>query len=275
MRSLKGKTAVITGVASGIGRELALQLAQKGCNLALADIDTSGLEATRKEVSQNSIKVSAHPLDVSKKEAVYQFAEEVIDQHHDVHLVINNAGVAVAQTIEDVSYEDFEWLMGINFWGVVYGTKAFLPHLKEQEEAHIVNISSIFGIVAVPTMAVYNASKFAVKGFTESLKQELKGTSVKVSCIHPGGIKTRIAHNARAYKSIDGKSRDSKSFATSFDNATMTSAEDTAKKIIKGITREKERILIGPDAQAMDLIQRLFPETYGNIINRLASMRGL
>src|SRR5262245_44410387 len=186
MQSLTGKVAVITGAASGIGRALANQLAARGCHLALADIDAHGLEATAAPLRRDDLQVSTHALDVADRDAVYAFADQVLAEHGSAHLVINNAGVAVAQTIAELRYDDFEWLMGINFWGVVHGTKAFLPHLLAQGEGHIVNLSSIFGIVSVPTQGAYNASKFAVRGFTEALRQELCLTPIKVSCVHPG-----------------------------------------------------------------------------------------
>ncbi|NQD91769.1 SDR family oxidoreductase, partial [Pseudomonas sp. CrR25] len=172
MQSLAGKVAVVTGAGSGIGRALAEQLALEGCHLALADIDAASLANLADELRPHGARVSCHPLDVADRTAVFAFAEEVLTNHGSAHLIINNAGVAVSQTIAELKYEDFEWLMDINFWGVVHGTKAFLPHLLQNGEGHIVNLSSIFGIIGMPTQGAYNASKFAVRGFTEALRQE-------------------------------------------------------------------------------------------------------
>ncbi|MFH2100156.1 MAG: SDR family oxidoreductase, partial [Pseudomonadota bacterium] len=197
MWDIRGKVAVVTGAASGIGRETAILLAQEGCELAISDVDMEGLEETVQKVKQAGAKVSAARLDVSDKEAFYEYASKVIEDHGSVQIVVNNAGVALTATIEEMEYEDFEWLFNINFWGMVYGTKAFLPHLKKNDAAHVVNISSVFGLWAIPTQGAYNCSKFAIRGFTEALGQELAGSGVTVSSVHPGGIRTNIARKAR------------------------------------------------------------------------------
>ncbi|AYF90507.1 SDR family NAD(P)-dependent oxidoreductase [Pseudomonas sp. JS3066] len=268
MQSLAGKVAVITGASSGIGRALANEFAALGCHLALADVDTDGLEATASTLRRDGLQLSTHNLDVSNREAVHAFADSVLTQHGQAHLVINNAGVAVSQTIAELRYDDFEWLMGINFWGVVHGTKAFLPHLLARGEGHIVNVSSIFGIVSMPTQGAYNASKFAVRGFTEALRQELCGTAIKVSCVHPGGIRTNIARSARFYQGIDGKT-DATKAAARFDKLARTSAEQAAQSIIKGIRAGQPRILIGADARLLDQIQRLMPASYPRLLAKL------
>ena len=190
MQGLRGKVAVITGAGSGIGRALAEQLAQEGCALALADINAESLQSLAATLQGSGVRVTTHVLDVAKRAAVYAFADEVLALYGSAHLIINNAGVAVSQTVAELTYDDFEWIMGINFWGMVYGTKAFLPHLLQNNEGHIVNVSSIFGIIAVPTQAAYNASKFAVRGFTEALRQEVAGTGVRINAICPGLIET-------------------------------------------------------------------------------------
>ncbi|BAN50162.1 SDR family oxidoreductase [Metapseudomonas resinovorans] len=268
MQSFAGKVAIITGASSGIGRALAQQLAAQGCHLALADIDAEGLEVTTAPLRSPDLRVSTHTLDVADRDAMHGFAEQVLAHHGRAHLVINNAGVAVSQTIEEMRYDDFEWLMGINFWGVVHGTKAFLPHLLAQGEGHIVNLSSIFGIVSVPTQGAYNASKFAVRGFTEALRQELCHTPIKVSCVHPGGIRTNIARSARFYQGVDGKS-DAGKAAARFDQLARTSAEQAARVILDGIRAGRPRILIGADARFLDRLQRLLPANYPRLLAKL------
>ncbi|WP_271408837.1 SDR family NAD(P)-dependent oxidoreductase [Pseudomonas sp. Q1-7] len=268
MQSFAGKVAIITGAGSGIGRALANQLAAKGCHLALADIDAESLEATATPLRQDGLRLSTHPLDVSNRDAMHAFADSVLNHHGHAHLVINNAGVAVSQTIAELRYDDFEWLMGINFWGVVHGTKAFLPHLLTHGEGHIVNVSSIFGIVSMPTQGAYNASKFAVRGFTEALRQELCDTAIKVSCVHPGGIRTNIARSARFYQGIDGKT-DATRAAARFDRLARTSAEQAARIIIKGIQADRPRIMVGADARLLDHLQRLLPASYPRLLGKL------
>ena len=196
MKILTDRVAAVTGAASGIGRALATNLAAKGCHLAISDVNEQGLRETANLVAHKNAKVTTHIVDVADRDQVYRYAEDVVNQHGRVNIIINNAGVAVGDSIECVSYEDFEWVVGINFWGVVYGTKAFLPYLKKEPEGHIVNISSINGIIPNPYNAPYCATKFAVKGFTETLSQEMRGTSVGVTCVHPGGIGTNIIRNA-------------------------------------------------------------------------------
>src|ERR1700689_2657232 len=204
MHDFNGRGAAITGAGSGIGRALANNLARKGAHLALSDINDEGLAEAVAQCEGHGGKVTAQHLDVADRAAVYSWADEVVGDHGQVNLVINNAGVALGATIEAMSYEDFEWLMNINFWGVVYGTKAFLPHLKLSGEGHIVNISSVFGLISVPSQSAYNAAKFAVRGFTDSLRMELEieDANVSVTTVHPGGIKTNIARNARMDASV-------------------------------------------------------------------------
>jgi NAD(P)-dependent dehydrogenase (short-subunit alcohol dehydrogenase family) len=198
MKLTPGTVAAVTGAGSGIGRALALSLGARGCALALADVNAGGLSETAALVAKTgSPKVTTAVVDVAQRADVSRFASDVEEQHGGAQLLINNAGVALGGTFEDVSLDDFAWLMGINFWGVVYGVKAFLPQLRRQPAAHIVNVSSVFGLAAPPGQTAYAASKFAVRGFTESLRAELKGTPIAVSCVHPGGIRTNIAANAR------------------------------------------------------------------------------
>jgi NADP-dependent 3-hydroxy acid dehydrogenase YdfG len=262
---LKDKVAVVTGAGSGIGRALAQLLAQKGCRLALADINEAGL---KESAAGLSVEVITQTLDVARRDAVYAFADKVRQHFGTAHVVINNAGVAVSQTINDLSWEDFEWLMGINFWGVAYGTKAFLPALLAQNEGTIVNISSVFGIIGVPTQGAYNAAKFAVRGFTEALRQELKDTNVRAISVHPGGIRTNIARASRFYKDPLGNS-DRETMAARFEKLARTTPEKAAETIVRGIERGSPRVLIGADAHLIDQIQRMMPESYGVVMNAL------
>src|SRR5260370_33768578 len=197
MSFLSGGVAVVTGAGSGIGRALAQQLAAAGSALALADIDEAGLEQTAQSLGKNGPVITTHVVDVAKEERVKSFADKVKERHGRVTLLINNAGVSLHGDFEEISLDDFRWLIGINFWGTVYGVKYFLPMLKHERRAHIVNLSSVFGLVAPAGQVAYAASKFAVRGFTEALRHELRGSSVSVSRMHPGGIRTPIARHSR------------------------------------------------------------------------------
>jgi len=269
-KALDGRIALITGASRGIGRALAISFAKRGAFLALADIDAAKLKETEGILSRTCGKMFCKSLDVSDREAVYQFAEAVQGEFGQIDIVINNAGVTVNQTAEDLSYKDFEWVMDINFWGVVYGTKAFLPYLKQSDEAYVVNISSVFGLIAYPTQSAYNASKFAVRGFTEALRSELSETTVMPVCVHPGGIDTDIVRNARFYKSDRGE-RDHKKAIREFNQLARTTPESAAETIIKGILKNNPRVLIGYDARIMDWVQRVFPQTYDKILDALAN----
>jgi len=262
---LKDKVAVVTGAGSGIGRALAQLLAQKGCQLALADINEASLKET---VVTLSAEVITQKLDVADRSAVYAFADRVKQHYGTAHVVINNAGVAVSQTVNDLSWEDFEWVMGINFWGVAYGTKAFLPMLLAQNEGAIVNVSSVFGIIGVATQGAYNATKFAVRGFTEALRHELKDTKVRAISVHPGCIKTNIARASRFYRDPLGNS-DHAGMAERFDRLARTTPEQAAETIVRGIEKGSPRVLIGADAVLIDRIQRLMPERYNVVINSM------
>lgn len=270
MYSLKGKVVVVTGAGSGIGRALAQLLAAKGCTLALADINEAGLQETAASLPTPPL---IQKLDVANREAVYAFAQRVKNELGTAHVVINNAGVAVSQTVEKLSYEDFEWIMGINFWGVVYGTKAFLPMFIAQNDGVVVNLSSVFGIIAVPTQGSYNAAKFAVRGFTEALRHELEGTGVSAISVHPGGIKTNIAASSRFYVDPSGVSN-RENAAASFAKMAKTTPEIAAQTIVDGIERGSKRVLIGGDAKLIDIIQRLMPVNYWKPMSALMrSMR--
>ena len=265
----KNSVAVITGAASGIGRALAVRLAQEKISaIAVSDVNEKELNETAEIIKTFGATVSTHIVDVSDLEQVQRFAEEVMAEHKRVTHLINNAGVALCGNFKEISLKDFEWLMNINFWGVVYGTKSFLPVLQQQKEAHIVNISSVFGLIAPPGQTAYCASKFAVRGFTESLRHELEGTNIFVTCVHPGGIKTNIANSSRIGENA-GEDVKKKSVKF-FDKATPTTAEQAAEIIVKGIKQKNPRILIGSDARQINLIQRLFPTKYFFAMDKLS-----
>jgi short-subunit dehydrogenase len=257
----KNSVAVITGAGSGIGRALALRFAkEKISGIAIADFNEQGLDETFALVENLGVTVSKHLVDVSKLEQIQRFADDVIAKHGRATHLINNAGVGLFGSFEEISLQDFEWLMSINFWGVIYGCKVFMPILQQQDSAHIVNISSVFGMIAPPEQTAYCASKFAVRGFTEALKHELIDTNVKVSCVHPGGILTDIARNSKIGENTPKENK--QQGVEFFDQVAKTSPETAADVIINGIKKENVRILIGKDAHAISYIHRLFPKKY-------------
>ena len=260
---------MVTGAGSGIGRAMAQQLSAAGSALAIADIDEKGLAETATSLPAKQAALSTHVVDVSDEQGVRSFAEDVVARHKRVTLLINNAGVALIGTFEELSVDDLRWLMGINFWGVVYGVTHFLPILKQQPRAHIVNLSSVFGMIAPVGQSAYSASKFAVRGFTEAVRHELEGTSVFVSCVHPGGIHTPIARHARLGARAPQSKRDEA--VALFDKITPTSPEAAAARILKGVERREPRILIGKDAHQIDIVQRLRPATYWKIMAKRAN----
>lgn len=274
MKNLRGKVAVVTGAGSGIGRAVAGELAREGCHLALADVNEAGLAETLQGLLGLPVTVTTHIVDVARRDAVERLAAEVIERHGAAHILVNNAGVAVAERAENIPYEDFEWLMGINFWGVVYGCTAFLPHMRAAGEGHIVNISSVFGLIGMPTQAAYNASKFAVRGYTEALEQELANTPIRVSCVCPGGIRTAIVRNARV-PAASGTMPAKNELAGTFDKLARTSAEEAGATIVRGILKDSKRILIGADARMISLIIRLFPVAYPALLRRLMPAPGI
>jgi len=275
MKSFENKVAAITGAGSGIGRALAFGLARQGCQLALSDVNAEGLAETAAQARKLGVQVSETLVNVADREAVHAWADQVVAEFGRVNAIFNNAGVAQGGTVEGNDYADYEWIMNINFWGVVNGTKAFLPHIKASGQGHIVNVSSVFGLFAQPGMSAYNASKFAVRGFTESLRQELDmaDCGVSASCVHPGGIKTNIAKTARmnaSLSSVTGQDAD-KARQQFNDQLLRTTPEKAAQVIINGALANKRRILIGPDAYALDGMQRLWPAFYQRLVT--ASMR--
>lgn len=264
MSEFTGRVVVITGAGSGIGRALALNLAAKGAQLAVSDVDTVGLEETARRARDLGAEVLADHLDVTQREKVMDYADKVVERFGVVNQVYNNAGVAYHGEFERTEFKDFERVVDVDFWGVVNGTKAFLPHLIASGDGHLVNVSSLFGLLSIPGQSAYNAAKFAVRGFTESLRQEMLVAKhpVQVTCVHPGGIKTAIARNAAV---PDGD--DQVSFAQFFDSKlARTTPEDAATTIVNGVRKNKARILIGADAKLLDGWVRLVGPTYQRVV---------
>jgi short-subunit dehydrogenase len=279
MTAIAGASIAVTGAASGIGRALAIQLAARGASLALADRDEAGLSELAAEIANAGHtageagarlrKVTLHRLDVGAREDIATFAREAVAAHPSLNIVINNAGVALLGQFHEIDQAQIEWLFNINFWGVVHATRAFLPQLSSQPAAHIVNVSSIFGIVAPPGNTAYVAAKFAVRGFSESLRHELQAAQspVRLSVVHPGGIKTNIVRNSRMGSAITDNERRAQAIER-FDAMAQTSPRDAALRIIKGIEKNEPRILIGSDARFMDILQRFRPATYWKVLAR-------
>lgn len=268
MKNFNDKVAAITGAGSGIGQAIALDLASQGCHLALADISEEGLAATTALLANTPVTVTTTRLDVADRDAVYAWADQVVADHGKVNMVFNNAGVALSGTVDSLSLDDYEWIININLWGVIYGTKAFLPHLTASGDGHITNISSIFGIASQPLMSGYNATKFAVRGFTESLRQDLdfSGSCVSTTSVHPGGIKTNVAKSARQSSSVgDALGMTAEEASSSFERGFITSPTKAASTILKAVKRNKRRVLIGPDAHFYDFLVRCLPTAYQGI----------
>jgi short-subunit dehydrogenase len=256
----------VTGAAGGIGRALALELAARGADLALADRDEAGLASVAAEIG-NKQKVTTHRVDVGEPADIQAFAQAAIAAHPSLNILINNAGVALMGQFCEIDQSQMEWLMNINFWGTVHATRAFLPHLATRPEAHIVNLSSIFGIIGPPGQTAYCASKFAVRGFSESLRHELQAekSPVQLSVVHPGGVATNIARNCRTGSLITDNARRSEAIDR-FDKVATKSPAAAAMRIIQGIERNEPRILIGSDARFMDLLQRFRPTAYWAVL---------
>ena len=264
MSQFNRKVAVITGAGSGIGRALALNLAAKGVKVALSDIDTEGLAETVHQVEALSPEVKSDRLNVAEREAVLAYADDVIAHFGEVHQVYNNAGIAYNGDVEKSEFKDIERIMDVDFWGVVNGTKAFLPHVIASGDGHIVNISSLFGLIALPGQSAYNAAKFAVRGFTEALRQEMlvAGHRVKVTCVYPGGIKTAVARNATV---CDGE--DAQTVAEFFDKyLALHSPQMAAETIVDGVGKGRARVVIGWEAKALDVLARVGGSSYQRVI---------
>ncbi len=272
MTQISGGAVALTGAASGIGRALALAFAEKGADLALADVDAGALADVAEQIrTRHNVAVSVHVTDVADAAAVQAFRDAAIARHPKLHILVCNAGIALQGRFDEMDLADLEKIMAVNFWGVVNGCHAFLPHLKAQPSAHIITLSSIFGIIAPPGQTAYSASKFAVRGFTEALRHELEDSAVRVAAVHPGGIKTPIAARARLAAKADPKTYADR--AARFAELARTSPEAAAKRIIEGIERDEGRILIGPDARLMDRLQRWLPVRYWRLIRRQVEKR--
>lgn len=274
MKNFHGRVAAITGAASGMGRELALELARHGAHLSLADVNLPGLEETCALVAAAAptVKVTRARVDTGQRDEVFAWAAQTRAEHGRVNLIFNNAGVALSAPLESVKQADFEWIMNINFWGVVWGSQAFLPFLREAGEGHIVNTSSLFGLMSTPFNGPYNASKFAVRGYTEALRMELDllGAKVGVTCVHPGGIRTNIARDARMDESLRAATgADFEEARRAFDKMLdRTSARSAAQQILSGVQRNARRVLVGADAKLLDSVVRVFGSWYQPFVVR-------
>ncbi|SPM31277.1 SDR family NAD(P)-dependent oxidoreductase [Mycobacterium terramassiliense] len=271
MKGFAGKVAVVTGAGSGIGQALAVELARSGAKVAISDVDTEGLAQTEEQVKAIGAPVKADRLDVTEREAFLAYADEVAEHFGKVNQIYNNAGIAFTGDIEISQFKDIERVMDVDFWGVVNGTKAFLPHVIASGDGHVINISSVFGLFSVPGQAAYNSAKFAVRGFTEALRQEmiLARHPVAVTTVHPGGIKTAIARNATAAEGLD-----SDQLAKLFDKRlARTSPQQAARVILDAVRKKKARVLVGNDAKVMDLMVRVagpyYQQLFGPVMGRL------
>ena len=269
MEGFAGKVAVVTGAGSGIGQALAVELARSGARVAISDVNTEGLAVTEERLKAIGAPVKADRLDVTEREAFELYADAVKEHFGKVNQIYNNAAIAFAGDIEVSGFKDIEKVMDVDFWGVVNGTKVFLPHLIESGDGHVINISSVFGLFSVPGQAAYNAAKFAVRGFTEALRQEMEVAKhpVKVTTVHPGGIKTNIARNMTT---VEGLDKDE--LAKTFDKKlASTSPEKAARIILDGVRKNRARVLVGPDAKALDLIVRVTGSGYQRLFSTVMS----
>src|SRR5689334_3289834 len=271
MRGFAGKVAVVTGAGSGIGQALAVELARSGASVAISDINTEGLADTEDRIKAIGAPVKADRLDVTEREAFELYADAVKEHFGKVNQIYNNAGIAFSGDVEVSQFKDIERVMDVDFWGVVNGTKAFLPHLIASGDGHVVNVSSVFGLFAVPGQAAYNSAKFAVRGFTEALRQEMgaAGHPVAVTTVHPGGIKTAIARNATAAEGLDPEQ-----LAKLFDKRlARTSPQRAAKIILDAVRKKKARVLVGTDAKLLDVMVRVagpyYQQLFGPVMGRL------
>jgi len=265
MKKLRDRVAVVTGAGSGIGRAVAQCLGDKGCHLALCDVDDEGLAETKTMLNASGKRISTHHVDVSSRDEMERFARDVESEHGAVHIVVNNAGVGVAKTFEDHTFEDLEWIFGVNLWGVVHGCKVFLPMLQRADEGHIVNISSVFGLVGYPMNSSYCATKFAVRGLSESLRVELEASGIGVTSVHPGGIATNVAAHARW--SEDDKTQDARDQTMRLFKGFLP-PQEAARLIVRGIERNEPKVLITKQAHVVDTLLRVSPGLLREILRR-------
>ena len=269
MQGFAGKVAVVTGAGSGMGAELAVQLGRHGASVAISDVDTEGLAVTEGRLKAIGAPVKSDRLDVAERESFLLYADDVKNHFGKVNQIYNNAGIAFSGDIEVTQFKDIERVMDVDYWGVVNGTKAFLPHLIASGDGHVINTSSIFGLFSVPGQAAYNSAKFAVRGFTEALRQEmiLAGHPVKVTSVHPGGIKTAIARNSTAAEGLD-----TASMAEWFDTKmARLSSERAAEIILDGVAKGKAKVLVGADAKILDVFVRVTGSGYQRVLSTLAA----
>ena len=269
MEGFAGKVAVVTGAGSGIGQALAIELGRSGASVAISDVDTEGLAVTEERLKAIGASVKSDRLNVTEREAFLLYADEVKSHFGKVNQIYNNAGIAFVGDVEVTAFKDIERVMDVDFWGVVNGTKAFLPHLIDSGDGHVVNVSSLFGIFSAPGQAAYNAAKFAVRGFTEALRQEMmaSGHPVAVTTVHPGGIKTAIMRNATAVEGFD-----TKNLTEFFDKyLTRTTPERAAEIILEAVRKKRARVLVGADAKALDVIVRLTGSGYQRLFSAVTS----
>jgi NAD(P)-dependent dehydrogenase (short-subunit alcohol dehydrogenase family) len=264
MKPLADRVAVVTGAGSGIGRALADVLAAKGCHLALADVDAAGLADTAARLARHGRRVSTHVVDVADREAMRAFAASVVAAHGHVHLLVNNAGVVLDGTFETLPLDDVDWLLGVNLRGVIHGCAFFLPHLRRERAAHIVNVSSLFGLLGVPENSIYCASKFAVRGLSESLWTELAGSGIGVTCVHPGGVKTNIVRRARLRD--EGRRA---VMVSDFERTARMTPERAAARIVAAVERGQMRLRLGPETYVGDWAKRLAPVATQRLVARL------
>lgn len=272
MRYLRGKTVVITGAASGIGRSLALSFAKKGANLALCDLNGRDLDRISWDVQVLGARVVHQVVDVASLAQVEQFKDVVVKKFGTVDVLINNAGVSLSETVLESEMDNVHWILSVNFFGVVHGCKVFLPELLKRKDARIVNLSSVFGLVGLPNQSAYSASKFAVKGYTESLRGELLGSPVKVILVHPGGVQTNLVRNGPHLFDTKGQKINNRLISDQFDSLAMTNPDHAAALIVKAVQQAKFRVLIGPDARLLDVLSRLLPSQVSRIVGFIASL---
>ena len=266
MRQLENKVCVITGASSGIGAACAKAMAAQGAIVIGCDLRLDMLETVAEEINQSGGRMETYQVDVSDRDGVFALADKIEKDHGGADVVLNNAGVAHSAPVEEMTMDNFQWVMDIDFWGVVHGTQAFLPHMLKRGSGHIANVSSIFGLIGVPSQSAYNAAKFAVLGFTEALRHEMKEhKDIGVTCIHPGGINTNIVRHARFQQGPDADGEREEAIQR-FQKLTITQPAGAAKAILKGIRKNKARVLIGPDAVIVDWARRLFPTHYMRVL---------